>query len=60
MPAVEKIAQDAAVPAQLPVIVARAFPDAHRRQVRRLKRADIPLVHRVIGNAVDADLSIAP
>jgi protein-disulfide isomerase-like protein with CxxC motif len=60
MPAVQKIAQDSAVAAQLAVIVGRAFPDAQRGEVRRFQRAHVPLVHRVIGNAVDADLAVAP
>ena len=60
MPAVEKVAQDAAVAAELAIIVRRAFPDAQGGEMRRLERADRPLVHRVVGNAVDADLAVAP
>src|SRR5664279_4638216 len=48
------------LPAQLAVIIRRAFPDAERRQMRRLERTDLPLVHGVIGNAVDADLAVTP
>ena len=59
-PARQKIAQDAAVAAQLAVIVGRAFPDAQRGQVRRLERRHLPLVHRIVGDAVDADLATAP
>ena len=60
MPAVEEIAQDAAVAIKLAVKIGRAFPDAQRGQMRRLQRADLPLVHGVIGNAVDADFAVAP
>src|SRR5882724_2516522 len=42
------------------VPVGGAFPDAHRGQVRRLKRSDVPLVDAVIGNSVQADLAARP
>ena len=60
MPAVEKVAEDAAVPAKLTVVVGGAFPDAHGGEVRWLQGADLPLVHCVIGNAVDTDFAVAP
>ena len=60
MPAVEKITYNAAVTTQLSIVVRRPLPDAHRRQMGRPECADIPLVHRIIRNAVDADLAIAP
>src|ERR1019366_7699777 len=60
IPTVEKIAQDSAVAGELAVIVGRAFPDAQRGEVRRSERARVPLVHGVIGDTVDADLTIAP
>ena len=46
--------------AKLAVIVGRAFPDAQRREMRRPQRRHVPLVHGVVGNAVDADLAVAP
>ena len=46
--------------AELAVIVRRTLPDAQRGEMRRLERADLPLVHRVVGDAVDADLAVAP
>ena len=48
------------MPAQLAVIIGRAFPDAQGGKMRRLERADRPLIHRVIGDAVDADFAVAP
>jgi len=60
MPSVEKIAEDAAVAAEFTVVVAGAFPDAQRGEVRRPQRAGVPLVHGVIGDAVDADFAVAP
>src|SRR5581483_12187289 len=60
MPAAQKVAEDAAVPRQFAVIIRRAFPDAQSCEMRRPERADGPLVHRVIRNAVDADLAVAP
>src|SRR6186713_876773 len=60
MPAVEEVAEDAAVAAKLAIVVGRTLPDAQRGEVRGPQGADGPLVHRVIGNAVDADLAAAP
>ena len=42
------------------VPVGRAFPDAHRREMRRLQRSDMPLVHRQVGNAIEADFTVRP
>src|ERR1700733_7644899 len=60
MPAIEKIAENAAVVAELAIVIGRAFPDAQSGEMRRGEGGDRPLVHRVIGNAVDADLAVAP
>src|SRR2546427_678987 len=38
----------------------RALPDAHRGEVRRLQRGDVPLVDGVIGDAVEPDISVRP
>ena len=46
--------EDAAVVGHVAVPVGRAFPDAHRREVRRLQRGDVPLVDAVVGDAVQA------
>ena len=48
------------MPAKLAVVVGRAFPDAQRGEVLRLQRRRLPLVHRVIGDAVQADLAVRP
>src|SRR6202158_38650 len=53
-------AVNAAVMCSIAVPLRRSFPDAHRRQVRWLQRRDLPLVDRVIGYAVEADLAAAP
>ncbi len=42
------------------VPVGGAFPDAHRREMRRLQRRDVPLVDAVVGDAVEADLAVRP
>ncbi len=60
MPAVEKIAENAAMPAQFAVVIRRAFPDAQGGKMRRLERADRPLIHGVIGYAVDTDFAVTP
>ncbi len=46
--------QDAAMVGAVPVEVGRALPDADRGQVGRLEARDVPGVHRVVGDAVDA------
>src|SRR5258705_264261 len=53
-------AQDAAVMAEVAIVVGRAPPDADGGQVRRFERRDLPLVHRVVRDAVQPDLAIAP
>ncbi len=40
--------------------VGRAFPDAHGLQMGRLQRSHMPLVDGVIGDAVEADITVAP
>ena len=40
--------------------VGGAFPDAHRGEMRRLERRDVPLIDAVIGNAVEPDLAVRP
>ena len=45
---------------EVAVIVRGALPHADRRQMRRLQRGDMPLVHGVVGDAVEADLAVAP
>ncbi len=60
IPAREEIAEDAAVAAKLAVIIRRALPDAQRRKMLRPQRRRLPLVHRVVRDAVDADLAVRP
>jgi len=45
---------------EVAIVVGGALPDADRAQVRRLERRDLPLVHRVVGDAVQSDLAGAP
>jgi len=59
-PALEKLAEDPTVARQIPVIIGGAFPHANRGKVRRREGGNPPLIHRVIGNAVQPDLAIAP
>ena len=40
--------------------VGGAFPNAHRSEMRRLQRGDVPLVDAVIGDAVEPDLAVRP
>src|SRR5262249_23443026 len=51
---------DATVMRRVAIAVGVAFPHAHRGEMRRLQAGRLPLVHRVVGNAVDADLSVRP
>src|SRR5256712_5715480 len=53
-------AEDAAVVAEVAVVVGGALPDADRGEVRRLLGRHLPLVHRVVGDAREADLAVAP
>jgi hypothetical protein len=48
MPTAKEIAQDAAVPAELAIIVGCTLPNTQGGEMRRLERADIPLIHCVI------------
>ena len=52
--------EDAAVVTEITVVVGRALPDADGGQVRWLECGDLPLVHRVVGDAVEPDLAGAP
>ena len=53
-------AQDAAVVREIAIVVGGALPDAHGRQVRRLERGHLPLVHGVVRDAVQPDPAVAP
>jgi hypothetical protein len=52
--------EDSAVIAEVAVHVRGAFPGDHRFQRRRLQACDQPLRHRVVGNPVRADATVAP
>ena len=52
--------ENAAVMRHVAVPVGRAFPHAHGGEMRRLQRGDVPLVHAVIGNAIEADFAGRP
>src|SRR5262249_4430527 len=60
VPARQKVRENATVTAQLPIIIGRALPDAESGKVPRPERPGLPLVHRIIGDAVDADPAAAP
>src|SRR5919109_2127175 len=53
-------AKNAAVMRHIAVPVGGAFPDTHCRKVWRLKRCHVPLIDRVIGNAIETDFAVAP
>ena len=56
----EAAVEDAAVVRHVAVEVGRALPQADRREVLGLQRGGLPLVLRVVGNAVEADLAVRP
>ncbi len=60
VPVLPEGAEDASVARHVAVPVGCALPDAHGGEVRRLQRGDVPLVDGVIGDAVEADLAVAP
>ena len=60
VPGLGEPAGDAAVVGQVAVEISRPLPDAHGRQVRRLERGHLPLVHPVVGDAVQTHLPVAP
>ena len=55
----QNVREDPAVVRHVAVPVGGALPDAHRRQVRGLQPGDVPLVHAVVGDAVQPDLAVA-
>src|SRR5205807_9558736 len=60
VPVSPEAAENASVMRHVTIPVSRAFPNAHRGQVRRLERRHLPLVDRIVGDAVEADLAVAP
>src|SRR5256885_16538416 len=52
--------ENPAVMRHIAIPVGRALPDAHRREMRRLERTDVPLVAAVLGDPVQADLAARP
>src|SRR5215472_3296609 len=60
VPVRPKRAENPSVVRHITVPIGGAFPDAHCRKMRRLKRRHMPLVDRVVGDAVEADLAGAP
>src|SRR5262245_41413497 len=60
VPVRPKRAENPPVVRHVSVPIRSAFPDTHRGKVRRLKRRYVPLVDRIIGDAVEADLAVAP
>src|SRR3954465_15529703 len=60
LPVLAERADEAAVARALAVRVVPAFPGADRGEVRWLRGGGAPLVARVVGDAVHADLARAP
>ena len=52
--------EHAAVMRHVAIPVGRALPDAHRGEVRRLQRRDVPRVDAVVRDAVQPDLAVRP
>ena len=59
-PVGESVAEDAALPRAVAVEIRSALPGKDRRQMRRPQRGDHPLARRVIGDAQQPDLAVAP
>src|SRR5262249_30256153 len=51
---------DSTIVAQLAIKVGEAFPHADRSEMLRLHARDLPLIDRVIGDAAQAYLAVAP
>src|SRR6184192_3337748 len=60
VPVSPEAAENTSVMRHVTIPVGRAFPNAHRGQVRRLERRHLPLVDRIVGDVVEADLAVAP
>src|SRR5690606_40203784 len=60
VPVGEERAEDAAVVSHIAVPIRRPLPNTDRSEVARLARRRMPLIDRVVGNAVEADLPVAP
>src|SRR5919202_1279220 len=59
-PVAPKVAQDPAVSRHVAIEIGRALPRADGGQVGRLQRGHVPLVDRIVGDAVETDLAVAP
>ena len=59
-PGVRKSAVDAAMMAEITVVVGCALPDANGSEVRRLQCRGLPLIHGVIGDAIEPHFAIGP
>src|SRR5579859_1703524 len=60
VPVLPERTENATVVRHVAVPIGGAFPDAHRRKVRRLQAGDVPLIDSVVGNAVEPDLAARP
>src|SRR5262249_28988928 len=60
VPVLQEGAENAAVVAHVAVAVGPAVPDTDGGKVLGLKTRDLPLVHGVVGNAIDPDLAVRP
>src|SRR5262249_110924 len=60
VPVFPKRAENSAVVGHVAIPVGGAFPDAHRRKMRRLQAGNVPLINAVIGNAVQSDFTVGP
>ena len=53
-------AQDSAVVGHVAIPVGGAFPDAHRRKMRRLQRRHVPLIDAVVRNPAQSHFAVRP
>src|SRR5919197_2272931 len=60
VPVRPEAAENTAVVGHVAIPIRRSFPDAHRGEMRRLKRRHMPLVDSVVRNAVESHLAVAP
>src|SRR4029077_13723485 len=60
VPVRPKGAENATVMGHVAVPIGGPFPDAHRCEMRRLKRRHVPLVDGVVRHAVETNFAVAP
>src|SRR5690242_12772388 len=60
VPVLPKCGENAAMMRHVAIPIGGAFPNAHRGEMRRLQRGNVPLIDAVIGNSVEAHFSVGP